>query len=112
LRQSYVAEASRIQDVGHLTADAIARATGVSVGTARAWLAGRMQPTGVRAERLVELGAIVDRLAGVIEADYIPIWLSRPVPALNDDKPIDVLAAGEYRRLSTLIAELEQPTAV
>jgi uncharacterized protein (DUF2384 family) len=48
----------------------------------------------------------------VIDADAIPSWLTRPVPALDDDKPIDVLATGGYRRLSRLVAELEQPTAV
>ncbi len=67
-------------------------------------------PTGGRAERLAELSAIVERLARVVDPDYIPVWLRKPVVALGDEKPLDVLARGEYRRLSRLISELESPT--
>lgn len=63
-----------------------------------------------RAERLVELSAITDRLAAVLEADYVPVWLNRPLAALGHRKPIDVLAGGGYEELSRLIAALESPT--
>jgi hypothetical protein len=52
---------------------------------------------------------MTDRLARVMQADYIPIWLSRPLEALDDEKPVETLARGDYRRVSTLIAELEFP---
>jgi hypothetical protein len=45
-----------------------------------------------------------------MEADYIPVWLRKPVPALGDEKPLDVVARGDYKRLSRLISELESPT--
>ena len=32
---------------------------------------------------------IVDRLTRVIKTDYIPVWLSRPIEALGDQKPLD-----------------------
>ncbi|MGO9488740.1 MAG: hypothetical protein ACLQBB_06900 [Solirubrobacteraceae bacterium] len=32
------------------------------------------------------------RVARVIPSSYIPVWLSKPVPALDDDKPIDRIA--------------------
>jgi len=67
-------------------------------------------PTGERAERLAELSAAVERLARVIEPDYIPVWLRKPVVTLDDAKPLDVLAGGGYRRLSRVISELESPT--
>ena len=41
--------------------------------------------------------------------DYVPVWLRKPVPLLDDDKPLDVIAAGEYRRVSRLLAGLESP---
>ncbi|MDQ3638974.1 MAG: hypothetical protein M3426_13445 [Actinomycetota bacterium] len=59
---------------------------------------------------MAELSAIVERLARVVDPDYIPVWLRKPVVALGDEKPLDVLARGEYRRLSRLISELESPT--
>lgn len=79
--------------------------------TARAWLAGTRSPTGERAERLIELVAMVERLTTVVKPDYIPIWLRKPVPALDHDKPLDVIAAGEYRRVAELISGLEDPGA-
>ena len=108
---SYAAEAARARELGGLSEGDIARATGVAPATARAWLAGTRSPTGERAERLMELSAMVERLAGVMDRDYIPIWLRKPIPLLDDDKPLDVIAAGEYRRLSQLIAGLEDPGA-
>jgi hypothetical protein len=52
----------------------------------------------------------VERLAHVIDPNYIPVWLRKPIIALDDEKPLDVLASGEYRRLSRVISELESPT--
>ena len=109
---SFAAEAGRARELGRLTETDIARATGVAPSTARAWLAGTRSPTGERAERLIELAAMVERLAAVIRPDYIPIWLRKPVQALDDDKPLDVIAAGDYRRVSRVVASLEAPVAI
>jgi transcriptional regulator with XRE-family HTH domain len=104
-----VAEVRRVHDQGHLNDRQIAAATGARPTTVRDWLSGRSAPTGARADRLVELGAMVDRLARVMDADFIPIWLTRPIEALDNDKPVEALARGEYRRIAQLIAELEYP---
>ena len=63
----------------------------------------------MRAERLAELSAIVERLARVMDAAYVPVWMRKPVPLLDDDKPLDVIAAGDYRRVSRVLAGLESP---
>lgn len=75
----------------------------------RDWLNGRSAPTGTRAARLIELAEMTDRLRRVMDAEYIPVWLNRPIEALDDDKPVELLARGEYRRVARLIAELEYP---
>lgn len=108
---SYASEAMRARALGGLSETDIARATGVAPATARKWLAGSRSPTGQRAERLIELTAMVERLAAVMRAEYIPIWLRKPIPLLDDDKPLDVIAAGDYRRVSAVIAGLEAPVA-
>lgn len=87
----------------------IAAATGARPSAVRDWLSGRSTPTGERARRLIELAEMTDRLARVMRANYIAIWLNRPLPALDDDKPVELLARGEYRRVGQLIAELEYP---
>jgi transcriptional regulator with XRE-family HTH domain len=110
MNTSVAREASYIREVGHLSDRDIARATGAGVSTVGAWMRRTRVPTGERAERLVELSAVVERLARVIEPDYIPVWLRKPIIALDDEKPLDVLASGEYRRLLRVISELESPT--
>ena len=75
-----------------------------------AWLRRTRSPSGKHAERLVELAAIVERLARVMEPTYIPVWFHKPVPALGDEKPIDLLAKGGWRRVARLISELESPS--
>lgn len=106
---AFAREASYVRELGHLSQRDIARATGAGVSTVGAWMHGTRAPTGDRAERLAELSAMIERLVRVMEPAYIPVWLHKPVGALDDGKPIDVLARGEYRRISRLISELESP---
>jgi uncharacterized protein (DUF2384 family) len=102
-------EAQRMRDVAHLSDVLIAKATGARPSTVRDWLAGRTSPTGKRAERLIELSEMTDRLARVMQAEYIPVWLQRPVPVLDDEKPIELLARGDYKPVAQVIADLEYP---
>ena len=52
------------------------------------------------------------RLVHVMEGTYVPVWLRKPVPLLDDDKPLDVIAAGDYRRVSRVVAGLEGSGAI
>jgi uncharacterized protein (DUF2384 family) len=63
---------------------------------------------GERAERLIELSALVERLARVMEPSHIAVWLRKPVPALHERKPIDVIASGDYMQVAELISALEE----
>lgn len=102
-------EAQRVHDVAGLSDRTIAAATGAKPSTVRGWLAGRSEPTGARAERLIELGEMIRRLARVVRPESIAVWLNRPILALDDEKPIELIARGEYRRVAKLIAEIEYP---
>jgi transcriptional regulator with XRE-family HTH domain len=104
-------EAAYVNDVAKLSDADLARATGAAQSTSRAWLNGSRSPTGERAERLIELSALVERLERLMKPDYITIWLRRPVPALDDEKPLDLIGRGEYKRVARLISELEGTTA-
>jgi transcriptional regulator with XRE-family HTH domain len=107
----FAGEAAHIQEVGHLSAADIARATGVDDSTVRAWVNDTRSPSGERAERLAELSSLVERLVHLMRADYVPVWLRKPNPLLDDDKPLDVIAVGGYRRVSRVLAGLESPPA-
>ena len=102
-------EARNVHDFAGLSDRLIATATGAKSSTVRGWLAGRSEPTGVRAQRLIELSEMVRRLARVLRAESIALWLQRPVLALDDEKPIELIARGEYRRVAKLISEIEYP---
>jgi hypothetical protein len=104
---AFASEASHIRDIGHLSAADIARATGADETTARAWLRDQGSPSGERAERLFELSSMVERLVTVMQPEYVPVWLRKPNRLLDDDKPLDVIASGDYRKVSRVIAALE-----
>lgn len=102
-------DAQRVHDIPGLSDRLIASATGAKPSTVRGWLAGRSEPTGARAERLIELAEMIKRLAQVVRPESIPVWLQRPVLALDDEKPIELIARGEYRKVAKLISEIEYP---
>ena len=91
---------------GHTSTQTTVRYPARCVGTL--WTAGTRAPTGERAERLVELSALIERLDRVIDPSYIAVWLRKPVPALEDDKPLDVIGRGDYRRVAALVSALEE----
>jgi uncharacterized protein (DUF2384 family) len=107
---AYADEAIHLREIAALTDRDIARATGSGVSTVSAWLRRERAPRGRRAERLVELSAIAERLATVLGPERVPVWLNKPIPALGHRKPLDVIAEGGYEQVSRVIAEFESPT--
>jgi uncharacterized protein (DUF2384 family) len=109
---AFTDELRRIHREADLTDRMIAEAVGVAPSTVRDWLAQRTSPTGVRAERVAVLVEMVDRLMRLMDHDYIPLWLNRPIQALDDRRPLELLASGRIRPLAQLISSLEYPVAV
>ena len=104
---AFASEAAHIHEIAHLSASDIARATGANETTVRAWIRDARSPSGTHAERLAELSSLVERLVRVMRPEYVPVWMRKPIPLLDDDKPLDVVASGEYRRVSRVVAGLE-----
>ena len=109
---AFADEAVRIHRRANLSDRLIAHATGAAPSTVRGWLRRTSEPSGARADRVAELAAVTERLERVMRPEYIPVWLSKPVEALGDEKPIDLIRRGRYRRVAALISELEDPGAV
>lgn len=109
---AFTDELRRIHRDADLTDRMIAEAVGVAPSTVRDWLAQRTSPTGVRAERVAVLVEMIDRLMRLMDHDYIPLWLNRPIQALDDRRPLELLASGRIRPLAQLISSLEYPVAV
>lgn len=47
----------------------------------------------------------------MIKPSYIAVWLSKPIEALDNDKPLDSIARGDYRAVARLISSIEDPGA-
>lgn len=109
---AFADEAVRIHRRANLSDRVIARATGAAPSTVRGWLRRKSEPSGARAERVAELSSIVERLERVMRSEYIPVWMSKPIEALGDEKPVELIRRGQYRRVAALISELEDPGAV
>jgi hypothetical protein len=92
-----------------LTEADIAAATGADLETVAGWLDRRVVPAGEPATRLSELIAAVDRLAVSMQAEAIPDWLRREVPALGGRTPLDTVAAGGYEQLAGFAEDLIDP---
>lgn len=108
---AFANDAAHIKEIGHLSVPDIARATGAHEATVRSWLRDERSPSADHAERLAELSAIVERLVRVMQAAYVPVWMPKPVALLDDDTPLDVIAAGDAGRVSRVVAGLESPGA-
>ncbi len=102
----YAEEVRRVRSIGVETGD-IARATGAAMATVTSWLRSERQPSAAYRDRLMELIAIVDRLARTMDERYVPLWLNKPLPALGDERPLVALGHGRYKAVSKLVAELE-----
>ncbi|MEA2673093.1 MAG: hypothetical protein QOI92_285 [Chloroflexota bacterium] len=103
---AFADEVKRVRNLGVATGD-IAVATGSQPGTVNAWARATRQPSGSKRDRLLELVALVDRLERVMAAAYVPLWLLKPITALGDRPPLELLSKGRYRDVSRVVAELE-----
>lgn len=109
---AFAQEAIRIHELAQLSDAEIGLAVGAAPSTVRDWFAGRSSPTGKRKDRLAELAEVVDRLTRIVDPEYIPVWMSKPIEALDDRKPIQLIARGQARRVAKVISGLESPGAV
>lgn len=102
----YAEEVKRVKALGVETGD-IARATGAGIATVGSWARSKRQPTAEYRDRLMDLISIIDRLSSTMDAQYIPLWLNKPLRALGDERPVEALGKGRYKEVSGLVAELE-----
>ena len=47
-----------------------------------------------------------------MDPEYIAVWLEKPIEALGDQKPIQLIRQGKAGRVARLVSELESPGAV
>jgi putative toxin-antitoxin system antitoxin component (TIGR02293 family) len=90
----------------------VARVLGTSSRSVARWASAGSMPRRENEERLLELKAVIDALTKVLREEPARLWLRSPIPALDYEKPIDLIERGEYRRvIGAILALAEGVTA-
>jgi len=76
------------------------------------WRAEAAAPRREAEERLLELRAVVDVARRVMRDDAARFWMRSPNPDLGYEKPLDLVAAGQYQRVLDLLLALAEGATV
>lgn len=87
----------------------IAYLVGANPRTVARWLAddGSAPRTEVR-RRALEIIAVLEQLSGVLTPQASHDWLFSPNPMIGHEKPIDLLAEGEWRKVLGMITAMAE----
>lgn len=90
----------------NLSAQEVADIVGATPRSIRRWAAGEAVPQRPAKLRLLELVAVGNALTGVIRPEDTNLWIFTPTPLLDYEKPADLIARGEWRRVIAVIEGL------
>ena len=85
---------TRVIDAGD-----VAHVTGSTPRSVSRWTSARVAPRRDSEDRLLELKTVVDQLRKVLQDEPARLWLRSPNPSLDWEKPLDLVARGEYKRV-------------
>jgi transcriptional regulator with XRE-family HTH domain len=88
-----------------MTQTELSQAVGASLRTVQNWAAGKGVPASAKVRRLLDVQYIVRELHEVYTGEGIQIWLHARNRNLGSQRPIDLLAAGQY---DEVLAEAER----
>lgn len=78
-----------------ITRTELSKAVGAAERTVQTWAAGTSKPTGLRAQRLLDVQMIVQLLSDTYTREGIRIWLNSRNRNLGLRRPIDLLEEGD-----------------
>jgi transcriptional regulator with XRE-family HTH domain len=108
--QPFVPLVAALREKLHLPRKIFSRLTGFSERAIAGWEGGKpISEPGLR--KLREIERLRDRLAELVGAEAIPIWLDTPNQAFDGLKPLEVVERGEIDRLWQMIFYLESGVA-
>lgn len=86
----------------------VARVSDTNPRSVARWRASESRPRRESEERLLELRAVVDLARKIMRDDAARFWVRSPNPDLGYEKPLDVVAAGQYRRVIDLLLAIAE----
>lgn len=84
----------------------VARILETNARTVARWVNSDTEPRWEVRERLLEFFAVMERLQQVIRPRAAHDWLYTPNPTLDNEKPVELLRRGEFRRVLAIIDAL------
>ena len=75
----------------------VARVSSAHPRSVARWQADGSAPRREAEDRLLELRAVVDLARRVMRDGAARVWMRAPNPALDYEKPLDLVARGDYR---------------
>jgi transcriptional regulator with XRE-family HTH domain len=102
----YAKTVERLEERAGLTYEDIARVVGASPRSISRWAHGEADPRSRPRDRLLEVSAVVTELSKVLKSDAAHVWLFTPNPFLEFDRPIDLIAEGQFRRVLAAVEAL------
>jgi len=94
---------SQVMEETSIDATGVARILDRDPKTVRRWLRNETAPRWEVREVLLSLNVVLERLAGVLDPAAAQDWLFTPVPALDYQRPVDLIRAGHAREVLGLI---------
>lgn len=88
-----------------ITQAELGHVVGASLRTVQNWAAGNGIPAGAKIRRLLDVQYVVHELREVYTEEGVHIWLHARNRNLSRQRPIDLLAAGQY---DDVLAEAER----
>jgi hypothetical protein len=89
-----------------IDASGVARILDRDPKTVVRWLRQDTLPRWQTREQLLALNVLLERLAQVMAPTSVEEWLFTPVPALDYDRPVDLVRSGQHKRVLALIDAL------
>jgi uncharacterized protein (DUF2384 family) len=90
----------------------VARALGTTTRSVARWREHGSTPRRDAEERLLELKAVIDLLKTVLRPEPARLWLRSPNAELDYEKPIELVARGDYRRVIAEILAMAEGVTV
>jgi putative toxin-antitoxin system antitoxin component (TIGR02293 family) len=93
------------------TAD-LARVSNTSARSIARWKTQGTVPRQEAEERLLELRAVVGLAREVVSDEAARFWMRSPNPDLAYEKPLDLIAEGQYQRVIDLLLAMAEGVTV
>lgn len=115
--QSGLSEAAQeairfVERVGELSDADAAKLLDAKTATVRSWRTGAREPGESATRRIFAMHDLFERIATIVQPERIPVWVRRPIPALDRRSVLDALEAGALRDVDAFVADLESPGAI